>query len=65
MDGANNPPEQWGVDSAVTIVVRPMLAHHDEHNCANGDTQVHPVQQDEDEMRHLLIQRADTGDPYR
>ena len=25
MDGANNPPEQWGVDSAVTIVVMIMM----------------------------------------
>ena len=29
--------------------------------------QVHPVQQEEEEeeMRNLLIQRADTADPYR
>ena len=25
MDGANNPPEQWGVDSAVTIVVNVIM----------------------------------------
>ena len=65
MDGPivpTNPPEQWGVDPTVTIVVR-HPDHQDVHVSHAG--QVHPVQQEEDDLRHLLIRRADTADPYR
>ena len=78
MDGMipdiNNSQELWGVDPAVTIVVVIKIYWHlDYLKCSedlHGDpihiNQVHPVQQEDDEdLRHLLIQRADTGDPYR